>query len=175
MQDSVPVLISAEQIQQRVRELGARITTDFTGEPLTVIVILHGALVFAADLIRSVDLPLTLDVIKVSSYDGTNSTGTISRMLGPSHSVTDRHVILIDDILDTGLTLSTIRFQLMQQGAASLQTCVLLEKPSRRLHSIAAAYTGFTIENHFVVGYGLDYDGRYRNLPYIGTLPDDLK
>ncbi|MCF7853234.1 MAG: hypoxanthine phosphoribosyltransferase [Candidatus Pacebacteria bacterium] len=163
-------LIAEESLSRRVAELGEQITQDYEQRKLNVICVLHGALVFAADLIRAITCPLAFDIIRVSSYEGSQSTGAVRRMLGPSENVAGTDCLVVDDILDTGLTLSTIRYELQQSGAASVNTCVLLDKPSRRVHPVDPGYTGFTIDDVFVIGYGLDYEGRFRNLPYIGTL-----
>lgn len=162
----IQILIPEEKICRRVTELGKKIAADHRERDLYVVAILHGAMVFAADLIRQIDLPLTLDIMFAASYDGMNS-GELKYLTGPNNSLHERDVLIIDDILDTGQTLAAAVRHFRERGARSVKTCVLLEKPARRNHDIRADYFGFRIENEFVVGYGLDLDGRYRNLPAI--------
>jgi len=168
------VLISTDEIDARVKELAARIQEEYTGGELLIVAVLRGSLVFLADLIRSLRMPLRIDVIRASSYgSGTTSSGNV-RVDGHLESdVTDKDVLLLDDILDTGRTLTKLSSYLTRLGPRSLKTCVLLDKPSRREVDIEADYWGFRIDDHFVVGYGLDYDGQLRNLPYIGILRQD--
>jgi hypoxanthine phosphoribosyltransferase len=163
-------LISATRIRQRNRELGRQITAVYGQRQLKVIAVLHGALVFAADLIREIDLPLSLDIVQVASYHGTQSTGTVRHLAGPDGNLRDTDVLIVDDILDTGLTLAHVHGHIAALQPASIATCVLLDKPARRRNDFQADYVGFTIDNLFVVGYGLDFNGRWRNLPYIGVI-----
>lgn len=168
------VLFTEKQIADRVEEVAKDITEAYQEKPLTIICLSNGAIVFAADLIRHIPIPLQLDTISVSSYRGTESTGEIKMNKGLKLSVKDRHVVIVDDILDTGLTLSKVREEVLKSSPLSVQTCVLLNKPARRKLTIEADFSGFEIEDLFVVGYGLDYDEHYRNLPCIGVLKETI-
>ncbi|MEO0414504.1 MAG: hypoxanthine phosphoribosyltransferase [Verrucomicrobiota bacterium] len=165
------VLFSKETIQNRIAELGAAITRDYQKEPLTVVTILQGGALFMADLIRAIDLPLKLDSISVASYEGTQSTGHVTFHQTRLPDIDGRHVLMLDDILDTGRTLHAISHKLREEAdPLSIKSAVLLSKKVDRAEKIEADYVGFEVENEFVIGYGLDYDGDYRNLPYIGVL-----
>ena len=166
------VLVSEEQIQAKVRELGARISVDYAGRQLTLVSVLKGSLPFMADLMRSITVPVRIDLMEVSSYGGssTESSGLVRILKDLSASIADEDVLLVEDIIDTGLTLNYLVRYLRGKGPASLRICTLLDKPARRLVDIPVDYTGFTIEDRFVVGYGLDYDEQYRNLPHIAVL-----
>jgi hypoxanthine phosphoribosyltransferase len=168
------VLISRERIARRVRSLATQIEKDFAGRDLVVVALLNGTVVFLADLLRQLSLPLRLDFIGVSSYGaGTESSGLVfTKEL--RLDVSGRDVLLVDDILDTGQTLYRVSAKLRRLGPRRIKTCVLLDKPSRRVKKIAADYIGFTIPNQFVVGYGLDYAERYRNLPFVGVLHSEM-
>ena len=169
---NLQVLFSREQIRVRVQELGRTITRDFAGERLVLIGVLKGAAIFLADLARHIDADCTFDFVSVSSYGkGTASSGQVKLIKDLDDSIEDRNVILVEDILDTGLTLSFLRRVLLHHRPRSLRVAALLDKPDRRLEPIEADYTGFKIPNHFVVGYGMDYAERYRNLPDICLLP----
>lgn len=169
------ILMSEKEIAGCVSELAARITEDYRGKELTAVVILRGSLVFAADLIRRIELPLTVDFIQASSYgSGTESSGTLKITHPLSDNPAGRHLLLIEDIIDSGVTLFKLREYLKNSGALSVKTCALLSKPERRKIGIEAEYTGRVIANRFVVGYGLDYDQKYRNLPYIGILKREI-
>lgn len=163
-------LLPPDVIARRVAELAGRIAEDVPKDaPLEMVVVACGALVFAADLMRALPIPMTLDVVFAKSYYGRESSGSVSTEVSLRNSLKGRHVVLIDDILDSGRTLSTLVKELSASGPASLKTCVLLDKPSRRAVGIEADYAGFTIPDEFVVGYGLDdVDGLWRNLPYVG-------
>jgi hypoxanthine phosphoribosyltransferase len=167
------VLVNEQKISERVSELGREITKDYEGKKLTLVCILKGCIPFVADLIREIPIPFIIDVIHASSYVNTESTGTVSILSKPKLELQDRHVLLIDDILDTGRTLTKIHEALQKHKPASMKACVLLDKPSRRVEPVYADYAGFEIPNAFVVGYGLDYNEYYRNLSYIGTLESD--
>jgi hypoxanthine phosphoribosyltransferase len=177
-EDIDKILISEEAIQKRLEELAAQITADYRGKDLTVLAILNGSFVLLADLLRKIPLPLTLQCLLVSSYNGsTSSSGRILFRQNQLPDLSRRHVLVLDDILDTGLTLASILEKLHENpDIASIKTCVLLKKEIPRPFSVDVDYIGFSIGNQFVVGYGLDYKERYRNLPYIGILkPGALK
>ena len=167
------ILLTEEQIRARIAELAAEIEANDSTQPdLTLLVLLHGSLLFAADLMRELTLPLYLDSFRVASYHGgTRSSGELSMDPQALSGLRGRHVLVVDDILDTGRTLATVTRALIEDaGAASVRSCVLLDKRVARAVDYEADYVGFPIGDAFVVGYGLDYDGRYRNLPYIATL-----
>lgn len=166
------VLIDADALRTRIAEMGAHLTKDFSGRPLTVVTILQGGAVFMADLVREIHLPMKLESISVASYHGgTESSGTVTFHQSRLPDIDDRHVLLLDDILDSGRTIDAIlrRFR-GECRPLSLSVCVLLSKRVERAVPVEADYAGFEIGNEFVVGYGLDYDGEYRNLPVIGVL-----
>lgn len=169
------VLFSKEQIQQRIIAMGEEITHDYSGQPLTVVTILQGGALFMADLIREIHLPLRADSVSVSSYEGTESTGTVSFLQNRMPNLDGRHVLLLDDILDTGRTLSAIKRRFLEEcSPLSVKVAVLLSKQVDRAEEVDADYQGFEVGNEFVVGYGLDYNGEYRNLPLIGVLKDEF-
>ncbi len=164
------VLIGADRIQARVAEMGAQISRDYAGRPLTLVGVLKGSFVFLADLMRAIDLPLTVDFISISSYEGTRSTGIVQITGDLSRPIEGQEVVVVEDIVDTGLTMRYLLDNLATRKPASLRVAALLVKPSRARAQIPVAYLGFEIADEFVVGYGLDCDGRYRNLPYIGVI-----
>jgi hypoxanthine phosphoribosyltransferase len=168
------VLISRESIANRVRSLARQIEKDFTGRDLVIVALLNGTVVFLADLLRQLSLPLRLDFIGVSSYGGGTESAELVFTKELRLDVSGRDVLLVDDILDTGKTLSRVNAKLRRLGPRRIKICVLLDKPARRVEQIAADYVGFTIPNHFVVGYGLDYAERYRNLPFVGVLHPEM-
>ena len=162
-------LLTEVQIQQRVRELGAQITEDYAGKDLVVIGLLNGVYPFFADLTRAMDLDLDVNFMRVASYGGgLESTGEVKIIFDVDKSIRGRHTLVIEDIVDTGLTLFKVRNLLLDRDPASLKICTLLDKPSRRRVNVPVDYIGFPIEDHFVVGYGLDLEGIHRNLPYVG-------
>jgi hypoxanthine phosphoribosyltransferase len=166
------VLISAERIRERVDELGAEIATDYDGKPLTVVGVLTGCLIFLADLIRRLNHPTHIALLQASSYRGTATTpGELIVRDELLPDLTGRHILLLDDILDTGRTISRLVAHLNDKGAASVKTCVLLRKIGRQQVVFTADYVGFTVPDKFVVGYGLDHDGAYRHLPFIAEVP----
>ena len=170
MRDRVTPLLAEEQIRARVRELGARIAVDYAGRDLVVIGLLNGVYPFFADLTRAIDLDLDLSFMQVASYQGgTESTGEVVIKKDLDRSIQGRHALVVEDIVDTGLTLHKVRNLLLDREPASLRICTLLDKPSRRKVEVPVDYIGFTIEDHFVVGYGLDFDGHLRNLPFVGV------
>jgi hypoxanthine phosphoribosyltransferase len=165
------VLLSEEAIRHRISELGAQITRDYAGKQLVIVGVLTGAVTFLADLMREIALPMELDFVAMSSYgQATKSSGEVRLVKDLGHPVEGKHVLVAEDIIDTGLTLRYLLETLQARHPASIATCVLLDKPSRRKVEVPVEYRGFEIEDRFVVGYGLDYAGRYRNLPYIGIL-----
>lgn len=166
------VLISQEQIQERVKELGEEITRDFGAEEIFGICLLKGSLLFTADLIRHIHRPITVDMMRASSYLGTSmsSSTSVKIQLDLDQDISGKNVLVIEDIVDTGRTLNKILALLTFRQPKTLKVCSLLDKPSRRVEEIHIDYCGFTIENHFVVGYGLDYDDYYRNLPFVALL-----
>jgi hypoxanthine phosphoribosyltransferase len=169
--DVQEVLLTEDQIQARVSELGAQLNGDYAGLEPVLISVLKGSIVFLADLVRGMELPLSIDIMEVSSYGAaTETSGQVRILKDLSNPIEGRHVIVVEDIIDTGLTLNYLLRYLREKGPASLRICCLLDKPARRLTEIPIDYVGFTIPDRFVVGYGLDYGERYRNLPYVGVL-----
>ena len=171
---NLEVLFTEEQIRGRIAELGKQITTEYAGKELVLVGVLKGCCLFMADLMREVDLNLTIDFMAVSSYkDGTKSTGDVEILKDLSNPIRDKHVIVVEDIVDTGLTLSRLLEILESRGAASIKLASFLDKPDPRIKKgLKIDYTGFTVPNKFVVGYGLDAAGRYRNLPFIAVVID---
>lgn len=170
----VEVMLSAEQVQARVKELGAQITQDYQGKELTIIGIMKGSLFFMTDLARHIDLPLTLEVMGVSSYQGgTETTGEVRITSDLSKPMHGRHLLVVEDIIDTGLTMNFLLENLHARHPASVKVVTLLEKPSRAKVKVPIDYKGFVIEDRFVVGYGLDYGEKYRNLPFVGVMRTD--
>ncbi|MDF1565057.1 MAG: hypoxanthine phosphoribosyltransferase [Deltaproteobacteria bacterium] len=176
LSQDVESMITEEQIRERLAELGKEITETYQGQPLTLIVILKGSFVFAADIARHIDLPLAIDFIGVSSYgDSTKSSGVVRITQDLSKPIEGRHVLVVEDIVDTGLTMEYLLDNLKSRHPTSLKVCSLLEKPSRAIHKIEIDFLGFTIPDAFVVGYGLDFAERYRNLPFIGVLKKEAR
>lgn len=171
MQDIEKVLISEEELQAKIRELGAILTEDYKDKNPIFLGILKGVILFFSDMIRAVPIKCQMDLIAVSSYgSGTTSSGKITMQKDLSLDIEGRHVVILEDIIDSGLTLSHTIEYLKSKNPASLKICTLLDKPARRKVDLTADYTGFTVPDEFVVGYGLDYAEYYRNLPYIGVL-----
>ena len=169
------VLISEEEINRRVGELAREISRDYAGKELTLVSVLRGSFVFMADLCRRLDLTCTVDFMSVSSYgSGTSSTGQVQITKDLSSDISGQHLLVVEDILDSGNTLSYLMKLLEQRKPASMKICTLLDKPERRVKPITADYVGFTVPDAFVVGYGLDYAQYYRNLPYIGILRPEI-
>jgi hypoxanthine phosphoribosyltransferase len=173
-QDIEQVLFTPEQIAKRVQELGAQITKDYEGRDLHLITIVKGSLPFFADLIRAIDLPLSLDVMGVASYAGTQSSGEVRLTKDLDDPIEGQHILVVEDIIDSGLTLSYVLRNLRGRAPASLRVVTFLDKPEGRKTPIESDYVGFTIPNAFVIGYGLDWNQRYRNLPYVGILKHDV-
>jgi hypoxanthine phosphoribosyltransferase len=164
-------LLSSAVIHQRIVQLGAQITQDYAGKSLVLLCVLKGSFVFAADLARAIDLPVRVEFLGVRSYgDDTRSSGVVQITQDLTKPIAGDHVLLVEDIVDTGLTLSYLREQLLARTPASVKVCALLHKPSRSKTPVDIEYLGFTVDDVFVVGYGLDHAERYRNLPYVGVL-----
>jgi len=174
--DIARVLISSEQIQARVRELGAQITADYReSDDLLMVGVLKGCAMFMVDLARAIDRTIAIDFIAVASYGAsTQSSGVVRLIKDLDIDIAGRHLMIVEDIIDSGLTLDYLRSQLLRRNPASLRICTLLNKPERRIAAVPVDYVGFNIPNEFVVGYGLDYAERYRNLPYIGVLKPEV-
>jgi len=169
--DVEEILLDSSAVANRVAELGAQLSADYAGRTPVLVSVLKGALVFLADLMRAMDLPTSIDFMEVSSYGAaTESSGQVRILKDLGKSIEGRDVIVVEDIIDTGLTLNYLLGYLADRQPASIKICCLLDKPARRLAEIDIDYVGFTIPDRFVIGYGLDYDERYRNLPYIGVL-----
>ena len=173
--DIQEVLFSEEQLKNRVNEIARQIEKDYAGKEIMLISVLRGSFIFMADLCRAIKLPCTLDFMSVSSYGkGTTSSGQVQITKDLSEDITGRHVIVVEDILDSGNTLSYLLKILENRHPASIRLCTLLDKPDRRVKPVEVHYSGFSIPDAFVVGYGLDYAERYRNLPYIGVLKPEV-
>jgi len=171
---NLDVLYSAEQIAARIGELGEQLTRDYAGKDLVLVGVLKGSCIFLADLMRAIDLPLTIDFMSVSSYkDGTSSSGDVEILKDLRNPIRDKHDVIVEDIVDTGLTLTRLIEILGSRGAESIKIATFLDKPEPRIKTeLVVDYTGFVIPNKFVVGYGLDAAGRYRNLPFIAVVKD---
>ena len=170
--DVLEVLLSEEQIQNRIRELGEILSKDYADKDPVIVGVLKGVVVFYADMIRLIKVPCQMDFMWISSYSGTNSTGSMEVKRDVSANIEGRHVLILEDIYDTGTSLDFTYKHLLAKNPASLKICTLLDKPERRRPGITLQpdYVGFTIPNAFVVGYGLDFNEHYRNLPYVGIL-----
>ena len=169
----ISVLISEEELQAKVKELGARVTEDYRDKNMLLIGVLRGGVVFMADLMRHIDFPVEIDFMQVSSYgSGTVSSGNVKILKDTETSVEGRDVLIAEDILDTGTTLHSLVDLIKKRGANSVKICTILNKPARRKVDLNADYVGFDIPDKFVVGYGLDYDQKYRNLPFVGVVEE---
>lgn len=175
-QDIDHILVSEEQLKAKVADLGAQISADYEGKDLLLVSILKGAVVFMADLMRAVTIPCGIDFMVVSSYGGANtsSTGLVKIIKDLDQDLSGKDVLIVEDILDTGITLSHLMPMLQMRKPNSLRLCTILSKPSRRKADIEPDYCGFVVPDEFVVGYGLDYDEKYRNLPYVGVLKPEI-
>ena len=172
--DIKKVLVTHEEIVERSIELGKQITEDYKNNPPLVVALLKGSVPFLAELIQHIDLDIQYDFMDVSSYDGTESIGDIKIIKDLDSSIKGVDILLVEDIVDTGRTIHSVCEMLMHKGAKSVKVITLLDKPSRRVCQCKADYVGFEVENEFVVGYGMDFNQRYRCLPYIGILKDEL-
>ena len=174
MAEHINVLLSEEEINSRIAELGEQISRDYEGKEIFLICILKGASFFACELAKRITVPVNIDFMKVSSYGGgTVSSGQVSIKMDVSESIAGKDVLIVEDIIDSGNTLNLLPKILMERGPKSIRLCALLDKPDRREVDVKMNYVGFRIPDKFVVGYGLDYDQRYRNLPYIGEVVFD--
>ena len=174
-EDMERILLTEAELKERVAELGRQITEDYAGREPIFVGVIKGCFIFMADLLRSVELHCTMDFMAVSSYgDGTTTTGAVKINKDLSRDIAGKDVIIVEDILDSGVTLSYLKNYLSVRQPASIKIITLLDKPSRRKADITADYSGFEVEDAFVVGYGLDYAERYRNLPYIGILKPEV-
>lgn len=171
MAERIEVLISEEEIDARIKEIGEKISKEYEGKEVHLIGVLKGSVFFICELAKRITVPVTLDFMSVSSYGSdTKSSGVVKIVKDLDESLLDKHVIVIEDIVDSGNTLSYLLEMLNDRKPASLKLCTLLDKPARRVKPVHVDYTGFQIPDEFIVGYGLDYDQRYRNLPYIGVV-----
>lgn len=169
------VLVTEEEIQSKVKELGERITEDYRGKNLMLVGILKGAVMFLSDLAKNIQLPLQMDFMAVSSYgSSTKSTGVVRIIKDLEFSVEDKDILIVEDIIDTGLTLSYLTDNLKKRGAKSVRIVTLLDKPERRKVNVPVDYVGFVIPDEFVIGYGIDYAEQYRNLPYVAALDEKV-
>jgi hypoxanthine phosphoribosyltransferase len=169
------ILIDEETLQSRIRELGREVSADYAGKELLLVGVLKGAVFFMADLMRAISVPCEIDFMAISSYGAaTDSSGVVRILKDLDINIDGRHVLVVEDIIDSGLTLSYLMRNLESREPASLEVCALLTKPDRREIDVPVRYVGFEIPNRFVIGYGLDFAERYRNLPYVGVLHDDL-
>lgn len=169
------VLCTEQQLQEKIAELGAAITKDYAGKDLLMVSILKGSVMVMADLMRAVDLPLQIDFMNVSSYgSGTETKGSVKILKDLDVDIKGKNLLIVEDILDSGVTLHNLMNLLQQREPASIEICTLFSKPSRRKVDVEAKYIGFEIPDAFIVGYGLDYDERFRNLPYVGILKEEI-
>jgi hypoxanthine phosphoribosyltransferase len=169
--DIKEVLVSEEALAARIKDLGEQISADYAGESILMVGVLRGAVIFMADLARAISRPVTMDFIAVSSYGAsTYSSGVVRIIKDLDEDVTGRHLLIVEDIIDSGLTLKYLYDNLKSRNPASVRICTLLNKPSRRKVDVPVDYNGFTIPDEFVVGYGLDFAEKYRNLPFVGVL-----
>ncbi|KJU71988.1 hypoxanthine phosphoribosyltransferase [Clostridium baratii] len=174
-EDVKKVLFDEEQLSNKVRELGEQISKDYKGKDLLVVGVLKGSVVFAADLIKSIDIPCEIDFMAVSSYgNSTESSGVVRILKDLDHSIEGKHVLLVEDIVDSGITLTYLLKYLKARKAESIEIVSLLNKPERRTADLEVKYIGFEVPNEFIVGYGIDYAEKYRNLPFIGVLKEEI-
>ena len=173
--DIKKILIEEKELQAKVAELGAKITEDYKNKDLLIVCVLKGAVVFVSDLIRKINLPLDIDFMAISSYGAnTKSSGVVRILKDLNVSIEGKHILVVEDIIDSGLTLAYLMENLKSRGPASVEICTILDKTERRTISLDIKYTGFQVPDEFVVGYGLDYAEKYRNLPYIAVLKEEI-
>ena len=174
-EDIQEVLFSETELEQRITELGTQITEDYKGKSLIVVGILKGSNIFTSDLVRKIDLPLRMEFMAVSSYgNATQSTGVVKILKDLDRGIEGEHVLIVEDIVDSGLTLKYIKDILLTRNPESVKICTLLDKPARRKENITPDYSGFEVPDEFIVGYGIDYAERYRNLPFVGILKREV-
>lgn len=174
MAEHIKVLLSEEEVDRRIQEIGAQISRDYAGKSVHLICVLKGGSFFMCELAKRITVPVSLDFMSVSSYGSdTKSSGVVKIVKDLDESLKDKEVLVVEDIVDSGRTLSYLMEMLRDRGPASLRLCTLLDKPDRRVVNVKVDYTGFRIPDKFVVGYGLDYDQKYRNLPYVGVVEFD--
>ena len=169
------ILVSEEEIKAMVKRMGEEITRDYAGKELFLICVLKGGVIFLTDIMRAIDLPLTIDFMSVSSYSGTKSTGVVRIIKDVDQSIEGKHVLIVEDIIDSGLTLSHLKELLATRKPASIAVCSAFDKPACKEVEVNCEYLGISLPDAFVVGYGLDYNQQYRNLPYVAVLADDGK
>jgi hypoxanthine phosphoribosyltransferase len=174
LDDLAEILISSEEIAARVLELGRSVAEAYQGSDLLLVSVLKGAVVFLSDLMRAIPMPLAIDFLAISGYGGQGSTGVVRILRDLDQDISGRHVLIVEDIVDTGLTLGYLLRALQARQPASLRVCTLLDRSVRRIVDLPLAFRGFDIPDRFVVGYGLDYHQRYRNLPFIGVLKPEI-
>jgi hypoxanthine phosphoribosyltransferase len=174
LEDIQKILITEKEINDRVKELGAKISQDYNGMNPVLVCVLRGAIVFICDLIRQISIPVTLDFLSISSYTGNQQTGIVRILKDLDENIENKSVILVEDIIDTGLTLNYILRTLKARKPENVRVCALLDKKVRRIVDIPIDYRGFEIPDEFVIGYGLDYRQQYRNLPFIGVLKEEI-
>lgn len=173
MMDQIKVLIGEEEVNRRIRELGEQISADYAGKSLHLVSVLKGGVFFTCELAKRITIPVTIDFMSVSSYgDEKSSSGVVRIVKDLDETLEAKDVMVVEDIVDSGRTLSYLLKMLRARRPASLKLCTLLDKPSRRTHEVQVDYTGFKVPDEFIVGYGLDYAQKYRNLPYIGVVED---
>lgn len=174
-QDIKEILFTEAELNERISELGEQITADYEGKSLIVVGILKGSNIFTSDLVRKINLPLKMDFMAVSSYgNATESTGVVKILKDLDRGIEEEHVLIVEDIVDSGLTLKYLKDVLLTRNPASIKVCTLLDKPARRKENIKPDYLGYEVPDEFIVGYGIDYAERYRNLPYIGVLKREI-
>lgn len=169
-QHKIEVMLTKDEIAEKVKALGKQITNDYKGKNVVLVSVLKGSFIFMADLVRAIDLPVHMDFISAKSYSGTVSGGVVNVKMDTELDIKDKHILLVEDILDTGRTLNVLKETLISKGAKDVKIAAFLDKPSRRVIDIHADYYCYTIEDRFVVGYGLDYDEDYRNLDFVGEV-----
>lgn len=175
LNDIQKILLSTEQLQARIKEMGQQISQDYAGKEILMIGVLRGAVIFMADLARAIEIPAAIDFMAVSSYGlGTSSSGTVRILKDLDEDIEGKHLLVVEDIIDSGLTLKYLLENLNSRKPASIKLCTLLNKPDRRKVEVNIDYNGFTIPDYFVVGYGLDYAEKYRNLPFVGILKPEM-
>lgn len=174
-QDVKEILLTEQQLADKTKELAKRISDDYRGKEFVMVSVLKGGFIFAADLVRQMDIDVDINFMAVSSYgSGTRSSGNVKIIKDLDSDIRGKHVLIVEDIIDSGNTLSYLAELMKERGAVDVRICTILNKPSRREVDIDVAYVGYDIPDEFVVGYGLDYDEKYRNLPYLGTLKEEV-